>query len=478
MTSELIMDSFAGGGGASTGIELALGRSPDVAINHDAKALAMHRANHPGTFHVCKSVWDVDPRDLAQGRPVGLAWFSPDCTHFSKARGGKPADKNIRDLAWVVIDYARKVRPRVIILENVEEFKTWGPLLADNRPDPARRGETFELWLTELQRLGYATDWRELRACDYGAPTIRKRFFLIARCDGQPIVWPRPTHGDPRKQTGLAPWRTAAEIIDWSLPCPSIFDRKRPLAEKTLARIHRGIRKFVLEAAEPFVMTYYGQRRGGDFRGSGINEPIHTQTTENRHALVVASLAKHYGGVTGQELASPLGTVTAVDHHSLVAGFLTKFRGTCAHGQQMDLPVPTITASGTHLGEVRAFLTKYYGSGSVAAPVNEPLHTITARDRMGLVTIHGVDYQLADIGMRMLAPRELFRAQGFPDNYVIAPEVDGRPLSKADQVRMCGNSVCPQVAAALVRANYVEQQTALSASPAREQGSSPAMALR
>lgn len=476
---DLTVDNFAGGGGASTGIEMALGRSPDIAVNHDPEAVAMHAANHPGARHLCGNVWDVDPRAVTGGRPVGLAWFSPDCTFHSKARGGKPfrdprSAKGRRGLAWVVTRWARAVRPRVIILENVEEFQDWGPLLDDGTPCPLRRGLTFRRWMAQLRNLGYAVELRQLRACDYGAPTIRKRLFVIARCDGRPIVWPEPTHGP-----GRLPFRTAAECIDWSIPCPSIFERSRPLADKTLARIARGLQRFVLDAAEPFIIPL---THAGDLRGHGLSEPMRTVTGAQRgemalisptliqtgygerpgqvprvpglhaplgtimaggckHALVSAFLARHYGErsggeVGGIEMGRPLSTVTVRDHHSLVAAHLLQLRGSARGGRSLDAPVPTVTAGGTHLAEVRALLTRF-GGGDGAA----------------LVRVGGELYEVADVGMRMLAPRELFRAQGFADSYVIDPEVDGARLSKTSQIRMCGNSVCPPVAQALVEAN-------------------------
>jgi len=271
----IIVDNFAGGGGASTGIEMAIGKSVDIAINHDLAAIAMHKANHPTTEHYCESVWEVDPVKACKGRPVDLAWFSPDCKHFSKAKGGKPKDKNIRALAWVAVKWAKLIKPRVIMLENVEEFKTWGPLSKDGTPDPKQKGKTFNLFIKTLEKLGYKVEHRELRACDYGAPTIRKRFFLVARCDGQKIVWPEPTHGDPERievRCGLMkPWRVAAEIIDWSIPCPSIFERNKPLAENTLKRIAKGIQKYVIDNPNPFIVV-----NTTGHHGSKINEPLRT----------------------------------------------------------------------------------------------------------------------------------------------------------------------------------------------------------
>lgn len=497
--SGLVIDNFAGGGGASTGIELGLGRPVDIAVNHDPEAVAMHDINHPHTRHYCESVWDIDPRQIVQGSPVDLCWFSPDCKHFSKAKGGTPVSKKIRGLAWVAIRYAATVRPRVIMLENVEEFVTWGPITSDGRPCPRGKGRTFASFTNALRRLGYQVDWRELRACDYGAPTIRKRLFLIARCDGQPIVWPEPTHGDPAsaevKAKRLKPWRTAADIIDWSIPAPSIFDRKRPLAENTLRRIARGLQRYVIEAREPFLVKV---NHGYDyFRGQPLNEPLQTITSKlgtalvvptlvqcgygerlgqaprvpglekplgtvvaggRKHALVAAFLAKHYGGNytgPGSSLAEPLPTVTTVDHNALVTSHLVKLRNNC-DGQDLREPIHTLTTGG-HFGEVRAFLLKYYGTGD-GQPLDEPLHTVTTKDRMALVMIKGEPYQIVDIGMRMLEPHELYAAQGFPADYIHTHTAGGKRLSKAAQVRMCGNSVCPPVAAALVRANMVEQQ--------------------
>lgn len=485
--SELIIDSFAGGGGASHGIFMATGRHPNIAINHDAHAIATHRANHPETHHYCEDVWHVDPVEATGGRPVGLAWFSPDCTHFSRAKGGKPREKKIRGLAWVVVRWAKRVQPRVIVCENVAEFQTWGPLLADGSPCPSGKGKTFRLWVNQLRGFGYRVEWRELVACDFGAPTTRKRLFLIARCDGQPIVWPEPTHAaDPAgglHTQHLAPYRTAAQCIDWSIPCPSIFERKKPLAEATMKRIARGIQRFVIEAPEPFIVTYYGPEKDGD-RLRDINDPLATQTTENRFAVVAPTLVQTgYGEREGQEpraldIEKPLGTVVASGKHAMVSAFLSKFQqnsigqdarepahtvmagaprfgAVAAHltklygtstGAEVTKPMPTITGGGQHIGEVRAFLVKYYGCGT-GQGVTSPMDTVTSVDRFGLVTVEGEQYQIADIGLRMLQPRELARAQGFPDSYVLLG-------TKTQQVRMIGNSVCPDVAAAIVRANY------------------------
>lgn len=398
---EIAVDNFAGGGGASLGMLWALGAPPAVAVNHDPEAVAMHLANHPETRHYCEDVWTVDPIEATRGRPVGLAWFSPDCKHFSRAKGGRPVDKKIRGLAWVVVRWAKAVRPRVIMLENVEEFETWGPL-KDDAPDPARRGLTFRRWLGTLRNLGYEIDWRLLRASDYGAPTTRRRLFLIARCDGLPIRWPEPTNDGP----------SASSIIDWGVECPSIFARKRPLADNTLRRLAAGIQRFVIESERPFVVEVPGE-------------------ATDRREYVAAFLAKHYTGVVGTALDAPIGTVTARDHHSLVTARLGQ------GGRQ-----------------VRAFLTKYFGQGT-GQDVLEPLHTITSKARFGLVTVDGVDHDIVDVGMRMLTPRELYRAQGFPDSYEIEPEYRGKVLTKTAQIKMAGNSVCPHVAAALICANKV-----------------------
>jgi DNA (cytosine-5)-methyltransferase 1 len=485
--SGLIIDGFAGGGGASEGIEIALGRSPDIAINHDTEAVAMHAANHPSTRHLCGDVWDADPAKLCSGEPVALAWFSPDCKHHSKAKGGKPRDAKIRALAWVVIRWARTVKPRIICLENVEEFADWGPLHADGSPIESKKGLTFRIWLGKLKAAGYVVEMRELRACDYGAPTTRKRLFVIARCDGQPIVWPRPTHG-PGTST---PFRTAAECIDWSLPCPSIFERKKPLADKTLRRIARGIRKFVLESASPFIVptahagdarvhsideplrtitgsrrgdhaivaptliqTGYGEREGQAPRSLDLHQPLGTVVgCGQKHALVAAFLSKHNGGheATGSQLDLPAHTITARDHHALTTAFITRFYGT-GTGSSFEQPLPTVTAQGEHFAQVRAFLARYNGD-AVGQSAQLPLGSVTTARRFGLVMVHGEPYEIADIGMRMLQPRELFRAQGFADSYVIDPIVNGKPLTKTAQIRCCGNSVCPPLAAAIVGAN-------------------------
>ena len=616
---EIIVDNFAGGGGASTGIELAIGRSVDIAINHDENAVAMHTTNHPDTLHYCESVFDVDPVVATAGRPVGLAWFSPDCRHFSKAKGSKPVEKEIRGLAWIVIRWALAVRPRVMMLENVEEFKTWGPLIVSadggQRPDPERAGETFEAFcgmlsggisvghpaLLEcceflgiaaddelaqqlLDGLGYAVDHRELRACDFGAPTIRKRFFMVMRCDGVSVTWPEPTHGDPKSpavQAGrLAPWRTAAECIDWNIAAPSIFDRKKPLAENTLKRIARGIQRFVLDNPTPFIVKCNHTTTKGKydcFRGQSLEEPLQTITKTHGYAIAVPHLTKFRTGATGQEVTEPVPTVTAgtskrpggnghalglveaaltpfiarqfgasvghpvdgpsatitaggggksqlvtptliqmgygerpgqeprvpglhkplgtvvagggkfglvaanlvkhfggnyqgpgvgmdepmhsvttVDHHAAVTSHLVMLRGTCRDGRVVDAPAPGLTAGGLHVGEVKTTLAMEGYDEARAQMALEFLQEYCGSDSTGLVTIDGVIYRIVDIGMRMLQPHELYRAQGFPEWYIIDQDYSGKKYAKDKQVARCGNAVPPPFAEALVRANLPE----------------------
>lgn len=576
---ELIVDNFAGGGGASTGIEMATGYSVDIAINHDPEAIKMHKANHPNTKHYCENVWAIDPVKACNGHPVGLAWFSPDCKHFSKAKGGKPKDKNIRGLAWVALRWAGLVRPRVIMLENVEEFKTWGPLNRGHHPIKEKQGKTFERFVQQLRNLGYEVEFRELIAADYGAPTMRKRFFMVARCDGKPIVWPEPTHGPADSEAVkvglLKPYVGAYTQIDFNRPCPSIFDTSeeikekygiravRPLAQKTMDRIARGFKKFILDNPEPFIIqcNHGGERRPNDIRepmptitgkhgygivepymvqigqtgftkdrskdvreplttivsknehcliepmlapymgtnttnhpGGNCRDPIHTITTgnqqclisptliqyhsetakdevrgqtikdpimtvdsSNRYGLVASFLHKYYDGGykgAGETVENPLPTVTAWDHNSVVTANLIQMNNHC-DGKDIRQPLPTITAGDGHFGEVRAFLIKYYGQGT-GQDIEQPLDTVTARDRFGLVTIEGVDYQIVDIGLRMLEPRELYGCQGFPDDYIIDHDYTGKIYPRSEQVRRCGNAVCPPIPAALVRANLPE----------------------
>lgn len=454
----LIIDSFAGGGGASTGIEAALGRPVDIAINHDYAAIMMHKANHPQSKHYCEDVWEVDPLEATQGQPVQLMWLSPDCKHFSKAKGATPVSKKIRGLAWLAVKWAKAVKPSIIMLENVEEFKTWGPVV-DGRPCPERKGETFQLFVGALKKLGYQVSWRELTASDYGAPTSRKRFFMIARCDGQPIAWPEPTHGDPDSlmvRSGmLKPWRAAAEIIDWSIPCPSIFERKKPLAENTLKRIARGIEKFVVKNSDPYIIPIgYGERDGQPPRVNSIREPLGTLVGTGKHYLVTPFISQYHSyddTARGQAVTAPILTLDGSNRYAVIAPFMTHFWG-ASTGADVREPIGTITSQGEHIAEVRAFLIKYYGCGTGQA-LKAPLDTITGNDRFGLVTIKGEPYQIVDIGLRMLTPRELFKAQGFPETYVIDKGADGKPMTKKEQVAKVGNSVVPVMAEALVKAN-------------------------
>lgn len=557
--TEIFVDNFAGGGGASTGIEIAIGRNVDIAINHDPDAIAMHKANHPNTKHYCEDVREVNPIEACNGRSVALAWFSPDCKHFSRAKGGKPVDKKIRGLAWVAIRWALLVRPRVIMLENVPEIQMWGPLGEDNKPIKECAGETFEGFILALtsglpksspafaemcnaleisvdsdaantlsKGLGYKVQYRTIKSCDYGAPTTRTRFYMIARCDGKEIVWPEPSHAPKEseavKRGEKLPYRTAAECIDWSNPCNSIFERDKPLAENTLRRIARGIKKFVIDNPEPFIVTV--NHSGDAFRGQSINEPLktvtakhgygivtptimsnntgnvgasadsplptvttgnrnflvapslvqyHSETADNevrgqevtepimtidtspRYALACAHIMKNYaGGYTGAgtKADEPLDTVTAIDHNSLVTANLITLRKNM-DGQKVDEPISTISCSGAHHAEVQAFLVKYFSTGK-AKPVDEPLDTVTTKDRFALVTVHGEEYIIADIRMRMLQPKELFKAQGFPDDYIIDRDYEGNEYTKTKQVARCGNAVTPPVATALVRANLPE----------------------
>lgn len=478
INGELVVDNFAGGGGASTGIEIATGISVDIAINHDPEAIKMHKMNHPSTKHYCESVWDVDPVKTCNGHPVALAWFSPDCKHFSKAKGGKPKDKNIRGLAWVALRWAGLVRPRVIMLENVEEFKTWGPLNRSHRPIKAKQGVAFRKFISQLEDLGYKVEYRELVAADYGAPTMRKRFFLIARCDGKPIVWAKPTHApadsEEVKQGLLKPYLGAYTQLDFSLPCPSIFDTaeeikekygiraQRPLADKTMERIARGLKKFVIDNAEPFIVQVNHSGAKSDYCNS-MNEPLRVITAKHGFGVVEPILAPtliQYHAETsdkevrGQALENPIMTVDSSNRYGLVTSFLSKFYKT-GIGQDCREPLHTVTTSAGHFGEVRAFLIKYYGNQTVHS-VKEPLDTITTKDRFGLVTIQGQDYQIVDIGLRMLEPKELYGCQGFPDDYIIDRDYTGKEYPRSEQVRRCGNAVCPPIPAALVRANLPE----------------------
>lgn len=523
LDGEIIVDSFAGGGGASTGIELALGRIVNVAINHDPAAIRMHEANHPYTEHYQASVWDVDPETVCRGRPVALAWFSPDCKHFSKAKGAALVDRKIRGLAWIVLRWAAKVRPRVIILENVEEFQTWGPV-RKGKPVKKLAGTTFQKFIGQLRALGYTVEWRELVAADYGAPTTRRRLVLIARCDGRAIVWPERIHA-PRdsaevRSGKLLPWRSAAEIIDWSLPCPSIFATKdeiserygisavRPLADNTLRRIIRGVDKFTIKSGAPFIVEcshsgdghvapltmtntsnsvgapasepmntvrtgggggqmllspsliqYHTEKTDGA-RAAGLDKPICTVDASNRYGLTCANLVEYYSAGRPLDAQEPMHTVTSHDREAVVAAHVVKYKRDEV-GTRPSEPLPTQTAGGV-FGCCKAVLCKigtserlYYWP-QIRDLLNRYCGYALGTDDLLLLSIGGVLYYIADIGLRMLSPRELYNAMGFPPDYIIDHDADGKPYPKTQQVARCGNAVCPPMAAAVVAANLPE----------------------
>ena len=535
LLGEIIVDNFAGGGGASTGIEMATGRVVDIAINHDPAAILMHQTNHPYTEHLHESVWNIDPAAVCRGRPVGLAWFSPDCKHFSKAKGSALVDRRIRGLAWVVLRWAGTVRPRVIIVENVEEFQTWGPV---RRGRPVRKlaGQTFRRWLKQFQNLGYTVDFRELVAADYGAPTIRKRFVLVARCDGRPVIWPAPTHNRDGSG-GLKKWVSAAEILDWRLPCYSIFATRqelkerygvtavRPLAENTLRRIIRGVDKFTIRSGKPFLVfsntgdsagrpvdapvgvirtagglcfsaasliQYHTEQREA-VRGQGLDTPLqtvdaanrygvasvslveyfgtgqalsvgeqmHTATSHDREALTAVHIQKYFGGVTGTGADVPLPTVTAIDHNAVCAAHIAEFKGEDT-GQSADRPLRTITTCAGEFGECRTEIRRMDHSQDlgrwpeIRTLLNRFCGYSLRDDEVLLLMLDGAAWFLSDISLRMLTPRELYRAMGFPVDYVIDHDYTGKPYPKAAQVARCGNAVCLPMAAAVVRANLPE----------------------
>lgn len=543
MLDEIIVDNFAGGGGASTGIELATGRPVTIAINHDPAAILMHKTNHPYTEHLQASVWDVNPEEVCAGRPVGLAWFSPDCKHFSKAKGAALVDRNIRGLAWIVLRWAGTVKPRVIILENVEEFQTWGPV-RKGKPVKKEAGRTFRKWLGQLKDLGYAVEFRVLVAADYGAPTSRKRFVLIARCDGRPIVWPERTHApadSPDVVSGTCkPWRSAAEIIDWSLPCPSVFATKseiqeqygikavRPLADNTMRRVIRGVDKFTIRSGKPFIvqqkfqnaaqniekplttvtavgahelcrpllapaLIQYHTEQTETVRASGLGTPIntvdasnrygltcanlveyysngrpldvaapmHTITSRDREALAAVHVQKYFSGVDGADVNSPLPTVTAIDHNSVCAAHIAEFKGQ-DKGQSMDRPLRTITASIGEFAEVQTKIVQYAPGADlkywpkVRALLNKHCGYSLSEDEVLLLHIRDIWYFISDIGLRMLTPRELYAAMGFPPDYIIEKDYKGNDYPKSQQVARCGNAVCPPMATAVVMANLPE----------------------
>ena len=569
---EIIVDNFAGGGGASTGIEIATGRLVALAVNHDPAAILMHKTNHPYTEHFQASVWDIDPVAVCRSRPVGLAWFSPDCKHFSKAKGAALVDRKIRGLAWITLRWAAKVRPRVIILENVEEFQTWGPV-RKGKPVKKLAGTTFRKFIDQLTELGYTVEYRELIAADYGAPTSRKRFYMVARCDGKPIVWPKPTHSKTGAD-GLPKWRSAAEIIDWSLPCPSVFATKteimdryglkavRPLAKNTMRRIIRGVDKFTIRSGKPFIVqqkfqnaaqniekplttvtavgahelckpllapvtvtntsnsvggtvgapvhtvttagnqmlvtpslaecnhsggghiapvtdahkTITAKHTGGivapaliqyhteqteHVRASGLGTPIHTVDASNRYGLTCANLVEYYTCGRPLDVQEPMHTVTSHDREAVVAAHVVKFKGdNLGHGA--DEPMQTVTTSAGEFAVCKAYLAKMRSGDDlghwpeIRALLNEFCGYALADDDVLLLEIGGALYYIADIGLRMLSPRELYNAMGFPPDYIIDRDYEGHEYKKSAQVARCGNAVCPPVASALVRANLPE----------------------
>ena len=503
LDNEMIVDLFAGGGGASQGIFQATGRHPDLAVNHDTDAIAVHLRNHPDAEHRCESVWKVEPVEACAGRPVGLLWASPDCRHFSRAAGGRPKWKKVRSLPGVVLTWAKRVRPRMIVVENVREMMGWGPLLEDGTPCPKRVGLSFNIWVGRLRGLGYKVEWKELCAADYGAPTIRTRLFIVASREGHAISWPRHTHA---KHSSMfeRPWRTAAECIDWSIPGRSIFDRPRPLKDATLRRIAEGMMRYVINADNPYIVPFIagcgGRAAQSPPRSAG--SPLGTITTKADQILVVPHISELYGTATGRPVEHPLSSVTAQGgHQALVAAHLApithqgKNRGsslhqpvptlTCANRGEQALisafiaqhnggvigrpatdPLSTITTQATQqqiveaemsaddlagAERVAAFLIKYYGSGGQHQAANMPLHTATTLARFAVVTVHGVPRPITDIRMRMLTPYELARAQGFPADYDLT---DGGRLNKTGQVRLIGNSVCPDMAEAVVRSIF------------------------
>lgn len=622
---ECFVDSFAGGGGASTGIELATGHPIDIAINHNEAAIMMHQRNHPFTEHYIEDIWAVDPKAAVRGRHVKLAWFSPDCKHFSRAKGSALVDKKIRGLAWVVLKWAAAVRPDVIMLENVPEFVTWGPV-RKGKPVKSKAGQTYEKWLSQLKALGYEVETRKICAADVGAPTIRTRFHLVARCDGKPIVWPKRTHA-PRdseevKSGKLLPWRSAAEIINWDLECPSIFATKaeikekyginaiRPLRDNTLRRIAKGLDKFVLKNAEPFIVPVgYGEKKGqaprthdpkeplstvvsstkqyvcdpvmtpysvecnhgGERQARGLEDPLNTVTgkfTGGVASPVMTPFHMHnHSNAVGTDVREPVNTVTGVGAQMVIEPVCTPYimcnnAGNAPHevgeptptittgnrnfvvaphliqyhseqsskevrGQKINEPIQTVDAANRY-GLTATYLTEYYGNGRDGISVKDPMQTITAKDRecitmahlahfkgkdkgqhpldplmtitardgqfadvrtmlvkwdghtdLGywpevrkmlnkycdyniaeneilIISIFGIWYFISDIGLRMLSPRELYDAMGFPHDYIIDKDINGNAITRTDQVARCGNAVCPAVAEALTRANLPE----------------------
>lgn len=521
----IYLDVFAGGGGASTAMKEA-GCPPDVALNHDPEAIAVHKANHPDCRHICQDVFEAKPLDVTGGEQVDGGWFSPDCTHFSPAKGGKPLSNNRRALAWVVRDYARDTGMGTFWLENIPEFEGWGPLLKNGRPDRRRMGETFTQWVNAIEALGYRIGWDNLVAADYGAPTTRKRLFLCGRRDDAPIVTPERSHARGGVD-GKQPWRTAAEIIDFNIPCPSIFMTreeaqlyykltgirvKRPLAAKTMLRILAGMFKFGPYSPDPFVLDadvmspFITKFRTGS-TGSHLREPLHTITANSFHKrpggavplglvtpfvsyaqqggrsrsagvpfhtftasakdqnqVITAFLAQHNNGRgvdpnPGRSMRRPLSAFTETPTAGLVTAHMLSLRNNGRHRAMTD-PIFAPTAQGTHIAQVQAFLMKYHETGGQHQTLLDPLHTVDSKARFGLVTVHGVDYQIVDIGMRMLTLDELSRGQGLPDGYELRPMFNGKRLTNTSGVAKVGNSVSPPPAVAWIKANPPAMRTA------------------
>lgn len=506
--AEINVDLFAGGGGASTGFEIGTNRPVDIAINHDSDAISMHTINHPHAKHYQSDIWEVDPVAVCEGRAVGHLHASPDCTHHSQARGGQPRKKNIRSLSWVVHRWAGKVRPRIITLENVRQILNWSPLIAKRCaqtgrvikldgtvatkgeitplseqfliPDPKKKGKNWQHFVSGLKRLGYTVEWKNLCAADYGAPTTRERLFLIARCDGLPIVWPSPTHFKKPKR-GQKKWRSAAECIDWSIVGTSIFERPKPLADATLKRIAKGIKRFVLDAKSPFIVPCKDIHSSNlvslrkNSHGQHPQSPLSCITAGGQHhAVVTACMAQMNGGFNATPAKSPSQPMTTVtttgSQQQLITAHLLRQFGNSV-GQTCEDPMPTVVSGGggktaavtcllnqsdtAKALKVAAFLINYYGNGD-ARDLTQPADTLTTRDRLALVTVHieGQPYVITDIKLRMLQPRELYTAQGFPKSYVIDRGHDGRKFTKTAQVRMVGNSVSPMPMMAIAKAQH------------------------
>ena len=473
----LIIDCFAGGGGASVGIEMALGRQVDIAINHDPEAIRMHKMNHPNTLHLTEDIFAVDLQKYVKGRPVDLLWASPDCTSHSKAKGGQPRKQGLRILPWAVYKHAKKILPAVIIMENVEEIQQWGPLDENGKPIASKKGEDYKKFITAMCSLGYRYESKELIAADYGAPTTRKRWYAIFRRDGKDIVWPEQTHSK-NGQNGFLPWEPIWKHLDLQDFGNSIFGRKKPLAHNTMNRIARGLEKFVFKCPEPFMIQV---NHGGDnFRGQSIHEPIPTITSKHGYGIVTPLLIQYHSettnsGVRGQKVTEPIQTIDTSNRYGLILPFLTKFykSGT---GQSVLEPIHTITTSPGHFGAISVyavpvdglkeypsdvlqkatwasqFIMEYYGCG-IGQSMNEPIHTIVTKDRFALITIMGNSYAILDIYLRMLNPEELKLGQGFPKDYIIDHDITGKKISKAGQVARIGNSVVPIMAKELVLAN-------------------------